>query len=42
LGKPLVLTPDENLNKLKVKVLAPIKLEGANKVLKNIKNPVPQ
>lgn len=42
LGKRVILTPDENLNKLKGKVLAPRKLEDANKILKNIKGSIPQ
>ncbi len=33
---------DENLNKLKGKVLAPKKLEEANKLLKKLKSPLPR
>jgi hypothetical protein len=38
----VVLTVDENLNKLKGKVLAPKKLEAANKSLRKFKNSLPQ
>jgi hypothetical protein len=37
-GHELTLTVDEDLNKLKGKVLAPKKLEEANKRLRRIKN----
>ena len=40
--KKLVLTVDENLNKLKGKALAPEKLDEANKILKNLKSPLPK
>ena len=33
---------DENLNKLKGRVLAPKKLEEANKLLRNLKGPLPK
>ncbi len=42
LGKRVVMTPDDNLNKLKGKALAPRKLEDANKILKNVKGSIPQ
>ncbi|OQP56848.1 hypothetical protein A3860_09700 [Niastella vici] len=35
-------TVDENLNKLKGKVLAPKKLEEANKLLRKLKTPLPK
>lgn len=38
-GKEITLTVDENLNKLKGKILAPKKLEEANKHLKRMKLP---
>ncbi len=37
-NQEVTLTVDENLNKLKVRVLAPKKLEAANKALKKITN----
>lgn len=40
--KEFTYTIDENLNKLKGKVLAPKKLEEANKLLKNLKTPLPE
>ena len=41
-GQEITLTIDENLNKLKGKVLAPKKLEEANKLLRNLKSPLPK
>jgi hypothetical protein len=38
----MTFTIDENLNKLKGKVLAPKKLEEANKLLRQLKTPLPQ
>lgn len=38
----VTLTVDENLNKLKGKVLAPKKLEAANKALRKLKGPLPK
>lgn len=38
----LILTIDEELNKLKGKVHAPKKLEQANKALKGLKTSLPQ
>lgn len=38
----VTLTVDENLNKLKGKVLAPKKLEAANKALRKLKNVLPK
>jgi hypothetical protein len=35
-------TLDENLNKLKGRVLAPKKLEEANKLLRKLKTPLPK
>jgi len=35
-------TVDENLEKLKGKVLAPKKLEAANKLLRKLKTPLPK
>lgn len=35
-------TVDENLEKLKGKVLAPKKLEEANRLLRNLKTPLPK
>jgi hypothetical protein len=37
-GSKITLTVDENLNKLKGKILAPKKLEEANKALSRMKN----
>ncbi len=37
-GQEVTLIVDESLNKLKGKVLAPKKLEAANKALKKLKN----
>lgn len=39
--KEITYTVDENLNKLKGKVLAPKKLAEANKLLKKLKTPLP-
>ena len=38
----VTLTVDENLNKLKGKVLAPKKLEAANKALRKVKHALPK
>ncbi len=38
----VTLTVDENLNRLKGKVLAPRKLEAANKALGKLKNALPK
>ena len=38
----VTLTVDENLNKLKGKILAPGKLEAANKSLRKLKNILPK
>jgi len=38
----VTLTIDENLNKLKGKVLAPRKLENANKSLRKLKDSLPK
>jgi hypothetical protein len=38
----ITLTVDENLNKLKGKVLAPKKLADANKLLRKSKTPLPR
>ncbi len=38
----VTLTVDENLNKLKGKVLAPKKLEAANKALGKLKHALPK
>jgi hypothetical protein len=38
----VTLTIDENLNKLKGKVLAPKKLEAANKSLRKLKHALPK
>jgi hypothetical protein len=41
-GEIITLTIDENLNKLKVNELAPKKLEEANRILGNLKSPLPR
>ena len=38
----VTLTVDDNLNKLKGKILAPRKLEAANKALLKLKNSLPK
>ncbi len=38
----VILTVDENLNKLKGKVLAPKKLEAANKALTRLRHVLPK
>jgi hypothetical protein len=38
----LTFTVDENLNKLKGKILAPQKLSDANKLLRRLKSPLPR
>ena len=38
-NKKITLTVDENLNKLQGKILAPRKLEEANRIVKNLKLP---
>jgi hypothetical protein len=38
----ITLTVDENLNKLKGKILAPKKLADANQLLRNLKSPLPR
>ncbi len=38
----ITLTVDENLNKLKGKILAPKKLEAANKVLRKLQPVLPK
>jgi hypothetical protein len=38
----VILTVDENLNKLKGKILAPRKLEAANKALRKLENVLPK
>jgi hypothetical protein len=38
----VVLTVDDNLNKLKGKILAPRKLEAANKALRKLKDTLPK
>lgn len=38
----VTLTVDENLNKLKGKILAPKKLEAANRALRKLKNALPK
>ena len=38
----VTLTVDENLNKLKGKILAPKKLEAANKALRKLKGVLPK
>ena len=40
--KEVTLTVDEALNKLKGQILAPRKLEAANKALKKLKNGLPK
>jgi hypothetical protein len=41
-GKEVTFTISEELNKLKGKVLAPRKLKEANKLLKELKTPLPK
>lgn len=41
-NKEITFTVDENLNKLKGKVLAPKKLAEANELLKKMKTPLPK
>jgi hypothetical protein len=41
-NQEVTLTIDENLNKLKGKVLAPKKLEAANKSLRKLKHILPK
>jgi hypothetical protein len=41
-NREVTLTIDENLNKLKGKVLAPKKLAAANKSLRKLKNALPR
>jgi hypothetical protein len=41
-GQEITLTIDEKLNGLKDKVLAPKKLEEANKLLRKLKSPLPK
>ena len=41
-GGKITYTLDENLEKLKGKILAPKKLEEANKLLRNLKSPLPK
>ena len=41
-NKEITYTIDENLNKLKGKILAPKKLAEANKLLKKLKTPLPK
>lgn len=41
-NQEVTLEIDDNLNKLKGKVLAPKKLDAANKALKNLKNALPK
>jgi hypothetical protein len=38
----VVVTIDENLNRLKGKILAPKKLEAANKALRKLRNVLPK
>ena len=38
----VTLTVDDNLNKLKGKILAPRKLEAANKALRKLKDSLPK
>ena len=38
----ITYTVDENLNKLKGKILAPKKLEEANELLRKLKTPLPK
>jgi hypothetical protein len=41
-GQKMTFTVSEKLNKLKGKVLAPKKLEEANKLLRELKTPLPK
>ena len=41
-GEKVTYTFDENLEKLNGKILAPKKLEEANKLLRNLKTPLPK
>jgi hypothetical protein len=41
-GQEITFTVNKNLNKLKGKVLAPKKLADANKLLRNLKTPLPE
>jgi hypothetical protein len=41
-GRELTFTVSKELNKLKGKVLAPKKLEEANKLLRKMKTPLPK
>jgi hypothetical protein len=41
-GSEITFTVSEKLNKLKGKVLAPKKLADANKLLRNLKTPLPK
>jgi hypothetical protein len=41
-SKEITFTVDENLNKLKGKILAPKKLADANKLLRKLKSPLPR
>lgn len=41
-NQEVTYTVDENLNKLKGKILAPKKLEEANRLLRNLKTPLPK
>ena len=41
-GQEMTFTVSEKLNKLKGKVLAPKKLEEANKMLRELKTPLPK
>jgi hypothetical protein len=41
-GGKVTYTMDENLEKLNGKILAPKKLEEANKLLRNLKTPLPK
>ncbi len=41
-GQVITYTIDENLNKLKGKVLAPKKLAEANELLRKLKTPLPK
>jgi hypothetical protein len=41
-GQEMTITVSEELNKLKGKVLAPKKLEEANKLLRELKTPLPK
>jgi len=42
LGQEITFTVSEKLNKLKGKALAPKKLEGTNKLLRELKTPLPK